>query len=137
MASLMLTDDHISYIIKDLNYRGIVAENIQDELIDHVCAAVEAEMNKGVRFIDAYHRVLKSFGHTAGLRATQKETIQTENHRTKLMLRNYLTIALRNLARHRFYTFINIAGLAVGMAASSSSWAHSAKAGYWSRLPRM
>lgn len=117
MASLMLTDDHISYIIKDLNYRGIVAENIQDELIDHVCAAVEAEMNKGVRFIDAYHRVLKSFGHTAGLRATQKETIQTENHRTKLMLRNYLTIALRNLARHPFYTFINIAGLAVGMAA--------------------
>ncbi|MBC7923514.1 MAG: ABC transporter permease, partial [Ferruginibacter sp.] len=33
------------------------------------------------------------------------------------MLRNYLTIALRNLLRHRAFSFINIFGLAIGMAA--------------------
>ncbi len=32
------------------------------------------------------------------------------------MLKNYLKIALRNLRRHRAYTFINVTGLAVGMA---------------------
>jgi putative ABC transport system permease protein len=32
------------------------------------------------------------------------------------MLKNYLKIALRNLRRHKGYTFINIAGLAIGMA---------------------
>ena len=32
------------------------------------------------------------------------------------MLRNYLTIALRNLRRHKGYSFINITGLAVGLA---------------------
>jgi putative ABC transport system permease protein len=32
------------------------------------------------------------------------------------MLRNYLKIALRNMNRHKGYTFINIAGLAIGMA---------------------
>jgi putative ABC transport system permease protein len=32
------------------------------------------------------------------------------------MLRNYLKIALRNLARNKGYSFINISGLAVGMA---------------------
>ena len=32
------------------------------------------------------------------------------------MFRNYLTIALRNLVRHKLYSFINIAGLAVGLA---------------------
>ncbi len=32
------------------------------------------------------------------------------------MIKNYLKIAIRNLARHRGYSFINIAGLAVGMA---------------------
>ncbi len=32
------------------------------------------------------------------------------------MFRNYLVIALRNIARHRLYSFINIAGLAVGLA---------------------
>jgi putative ABC transport system permease protein len=113
----MLTDDHISYIIKDLNYRGIVAEGIQEELIDHVCSATEAEMEKGIRFIDAYHSALKSFGRTSGLLITQQETIKVENQKVKIMLRNYLTIALRNLAKHRFYTFINIMGLAVGIAA--------------------
>src|SRR3954470_7405220 len=31
------------------------------------------------------------------------------------MFRNYLTIALRNIVRHKLYSFINIAGLAVGL----------------------
>jgi putative ABC transport system permease protein len=33
------------------------------------------------------------------------------------MLKNYLTIALRNLRRQKGYAFINIFGLAVGLAA--------------------
>jgi putative ABC transport system permease protein len=33
------------------------------------------------------------------------------------MLRNYLTVAFRNLLKHRLYSFINIGGLAVGLAA--------------------
>lgn len=32
------------------------------------------------------------------------------------MLGNYLIVALRNIARHKLYSFINIAGLAVGLA---------------------
>src|SRR6185312_4434136 len=32
------------------------------------------------------------------------------------MIRNYLVTALRNIARHKLYSFINIAGLAVGLA---------------------
>lgn len=72
---MKLTNDHIDYIIKDLSYRGIIAEGIQNELIDHICSAVEKEMDSGKRFIDAYHPVLKSFGHTTGLRQTQRENI--------------------------------------------------------------
>ena len=34
------------------------------------------------------------------------------------MLKNYLKVALRNLLRYKGYTFINIMGLAVGIAAS-------------------
>ncbi len=34
------------------------------------------------------------------------------------MLKNYLKIAFRNILRNKFYSFINIAGLAIGMAAS-------------------
>ncbi|MEJ0054541.1 MAG: ABC transporter permease [Bacteroidota bacterium] len=111
-----LSSEHIDYIIKDLNYRGIVAEGVQDELIDHVCSAVETELQEGGRFIDAYHKVLHSFGHNSGLRETQKQILKTENKTVKLMLRNYMTIALRNLRKHSFYTFINVMGLAVSIA---------------------
>ena len=34
------------------------------------------------------------------------------------MLKNYLKIAVRNLSRHPAYSFLNISGLAIGMAAS-------------------
>ena len=34
------------------------------------------------------------------------------------MLRNYLTIAFRNFRKHRMFTFINIFGLALGIACS-------------------
>ncbi len=34
------------------------------------------------------------------------------------MLKNYLKIALRNLSRNKGYTFINIVGLAIGMASA-------------------
>ena len=40
----MLTQDHIAFIIRDLNHRGVILDGFQDEVIDHVCSAVEKEM---------------------------------------------------------------------------------------------
>jgi putative ABC transport system permease protein len=111
-----LKQEHIEYIIKDLNYRGIIAEGIQEELIDHVCSGVEAGMNNGKKFADAYRDVLKSFGQTNGLRETQKQTIKIETQNKSIMLKNYFLIALRNLRKHKFYTSINVLGLAIGIA---------------------
>lgn len=34
------------------------------------------------------------------------------------MLKNYITIAFRNLRKNQLYTFLNISGLAVGLAGS-------------------
>jgi len=112
----MLNGEHTNYIIKDLTYRGIIADEFQDEVIDHICSAVEKEIQNGLRFIDAYHKVLRSFGHNAGLRETQNQILQTSNKTIRIMFKNYLTIALRNLRKHSFYTFINVMGLAVGIA---------------------
>ncbi len=55
-----LTTEHINYIIKDLHYRGLVYEPLQNELVDHICSSVETEMEQGKKFIDAYQEVLKS-----------------------------------------------------------------------------
>ncbi len=114
---MLLNNDHIEYINRDLQYRGIVLEGFHEEVLDHICSAVEQQMEQGKRFIDAYHHVLQTFGETSGLRRTQKEVIQSENKNTGVMLRNYFRIALRNLSKQRFYSFINASGLALGIAA--------------------
>jgi putative ABC transport system permease protein len=112
---MQLTNEHIDYIIKDLNYRGVIHDGLQQEFVDHICSAVEEKMQGNIRFIDAYHAVLLQFGHTTGLRKTQLQTIRQQNTQVKIMLRNYFTIALRNLRKHSFYSFINVAGLSVGI----------------------
>jgi putative ABC transport system permease protein len=110
-----LTNEHISFLIKDLYQRGIIVEGIRDEVIDHVCSAVEAEMKKGVRFLDAYQEVIKRFGDTSGLQSTQLQTIKSDNQKATRMIRNYFVIAYRNLMKQGFYSVINVLGLAVGI----------------------
>ncbi len=73
-------------------------------------------MQGGVRFAEAYADVIQTFGRDEGLQETQKQVIQSENKTIHIMFRNYLTIALRNLRKHSFYTLINVLGLAVGIA---------------------
>lgn len=111
----LLTDQHIAFIIKDLNYRGIVHDGLQEELVDHIASSIETEMENGIRFLEAYHSVLKHFGHTSGLRQTQYQTLSSKNSKTRIMLKNYFLIAIRNLRKHSFYSAINVVGLSIGI----------------------
>lgn len=111
-----LSNEHIDFIVKDLHKRGMLFEGLKDELIDHVCAAVEKEIIAGARFMDAYIKVIGAFGGSNGLRETQDLAIKSRNKNITAMLQNYFTIAFRNLKKQRFYSLINIAGLAVGVA---------------------
>lgn len=112
----MLTQDHISFIIRDLNRRGIILEGFQDEVIDHVCSAVEKEMSRGRNFREAYEEVVSAFGDSSGLHQTQDQVIKAQNPNIMSMFRNYFIVGVRNHLRQRFYTFINIGGLAVSVA---------------------
>ena len=113
---MRLTEEHTNYIIRDIHFRGIVDEELGDELVDHVCILVEERMENGERFIEAYDQVIRSFGSNRGLYQLQQNSLELSNNNTKLMVKNNLKIAFRNLSRYRFYTFINVAGLAVGIA---------------------
>lgn len=112
-----LTEAHIEYIIEDLTYRGIIFEGIRSEIIDHVCSATSAEMENGMRFIEAYHKTLRSFGNTAGMREVQRQAAYTFSHNPTLMLRNHVTIAWRSLCKQPVYSTINVLGLAISLAA--------------------
>ena len=112
----MLTSLHIDFITKDLYRRGLLMDGLKDEVLDHVCSAVETEMASGTRFMDAYEKVLTTFGGSEGIQETQEQTIESRNNKIIAMLQNYFTIAFRNLKKQRFYTLMNITGLAVGVA---------------------
>ncbi|MEQ8926531.1 MAG: ABC transporter permease [Fulvivirga sp.] len=115
---MFLTNEHINYIAKDIQYRGIVDEDLGEELLDHICTLVEEKMQSGIRFIEAYDEIIKEFGNEEKLVSLQSQTIQYSNNNTKIMIRNYFKIAFRNLVKHKFYSAINIIGLAVGVACS-------------------
>ncbi len=115
---MILTEEHINYIIKDISYRGIVDEDLGEELVDHICTLLEKKMDSGVRFIEAYDEIVASFGRDKKLVEVQKQAIEYTNNNTKIMVKNYFKIALRNLVKHKFYAGINIFGLSVGVACS-------------------
>lgn len=115
---MKLTDEHISFIIKDLHGRGIILEGFQEEVIDHVCSAVEERMKEGERFADAYRQVLRSFGNTKGLQRTQKETSVITHNKKIVMIQNYMKIALRHIMKGGLYTAVNISTLAIGIAST-------------------
>lgn len=111
----MLTEEHINYIIKDITYRGIVDEELGDELVDHISVLVEEKMKTGLRFIEAYDKTIGAFGRDDKMLELQNELTNQPNN-TYVMIGNYFKVAFRNLTKHKFYSAINIAGLAIGVA---------------------
>ena len=111
-----LSNDQIDYIQKDINYRGLVYDDLEEEFLDHICTLVEEKMESGLKFIEAYDLVIQGFGAEEGLQNVQSQTLNLVNNNTKVMLQNYFKIALRSLSKHKFYSIINVAGLAVGLA---------------------
>ena len=113
---MKLKNSQVEFIISDLKARGLVYQPLQDEIVDHICSMIEQEMDQGMRFREAYHKSLRLFGKNDELDEIQKLTINNNFLTTKIMIRNYFKTAIRNLKKNRFYSFINVAGLSIGIA---------------------
>jgi hypothetical protein len=57
-----IIDDQYERIKGDLVRRGLTYDRLLDDLLDHVCCMVEAEMNEGGDFETSYAAVLESIG---------------------------------------------------------------------------
>jgi putative ABC transport system permease protein len=88
--------DHVAWRVKD----GIAAEAAFEEAVREVGDYEEAEEEYG----KVYWGKLKRYGRRLNELAWGFS-----------MWKNYLTVALRHLQRNKGYTFINVAGLAVGV----------------------
>ncbi|MEP2668694.1 MAG: ABC transporter permease [Cyclobacteriaceae bacterium] len=105
----------IDYIRYDLKRRGLAQGQLLDDLTDHVCCEVEAKMEKGTPFKKAYEKIIADVsGHQ--IEELQKDTFQSINHNTSIMLRNTLKIMWRQAMKYRLHTGISLVGLATGLA---------------------
>ena len=77
---------HIDQISRDIRRQEITFSHLLEDLIDHVCCDVENEMQAGLNFADAYHRVKKKMG-TRRLKEIQEETLYEVDSKYRFMKR--------------------------------------------------
>jgi putative ABC transport system permease protein len=109
---ISLKQEQIDWMRADLTRRGLLYPPLREEIVDHVCDAVEAQMHNGTSLMDAYGQVLASFG-SHGLNRLNRQTLYAIG--TAAMFKNYFVLAWRNLRRHKLPTFINLLGLVLGI----------------------
>lgn len=56
-----VTEEQVEFILKDIEARGVVLEDLRDNLLDHMCCIIEQEMNEKEDFKVFYESVLLRF----------------------------------------------------------------------------
>jgi len=56
-----VTDEQVDFILTDFTKRGIVLEDLRDDLLDHMCCIIENEMSEDDNFYQFYEYVLPRF----------------------------------------------------------------------------
>jgi hypothetical protein len=80
-----ITNHEVDFILSDIESRGIVLEDLRDNLLDHLCCIVEDEMNEGENFKQFYESVLPRFFKE------KLEEIQTETDNL-IRFKNFYTM---------------------------------------------
>lgn len=69
-----LNDEQVTYILNDIRRNGIEMEDLQLNLLDHICCIIEQGLEDDGDFKRYYHEVIKQFYQTE-LHEIEKETI--------------------------------------------------------------
>lgn len=69
-----ITDEQIEFILNDIRRRGVETEDLQLNLLDHVCCIIEHNLDEHDGFEAFYERTIKQF-YKSELRELEEETI--------------------------------------------------------------
>lgn len=69
-----ITDEQITYILNDIKRNGVDMEDLQLNLLDHICCIVEQELEENGNFEQFYQRTVKRF-YKNDLHEIEEETI--------------------------------------------------------------
>ena len=56
-----VSEKEVNFILNDIKARGVVLEDLQNNLLDHICCMVENEMPEGENFYKFYEHILPQF----------------------------------------------------------------------------
>lgn len=79
----MLTDTQVE-LLEQLLRQELSYVPLREELLDHLCCAIESEMTNGLDFTQAQSRILTQFG-SEGLSGVQKQTLDILTLKQKRM----------------------------------------------------
>jgi hypothetical protein len=69
----VLTDEQIAFILNDIRRNGIELEELQLDLLDHICCVIETELTTENNFEEVYRSILPRF-YKRSLREIEEET---------------------------------------------------------------
>jgi hypothetical protein len=99
----VLDKSQVDYILNDIRRNGIETEELQYNLLDHICCVVENEMSPNMSFEEVYRNILPRFFKNH-LREIQEET------NLLLIFKNYYAMKKVMLRSGMFSTITFIAG---------------------------
>ena len=79
-----LTEKEIRRLNREIEKQGLTYMELQQELLDHLCCDVEAEMEEGLEFIKALEKVRKGMGKDR-IQQIQEETLLLINQKYRIM----------------------------------------------------
>ncbi|MFN6076274.1 MAG: hypothetical protein ACK46Y_11965, partial [Fluviicola sp.] len=87
-----LSDEQIDFVLDDIKANGVVIEDLQHNLLDHICCIIENELNEGEDFYGFYKQVLPRF-FKKDLREIELETQNLLTFKNYYAMKNTLKIS--------------------------------------------
>jgi hypothetical protein len=98
-----ITEQQIEYILSDIRRNGIEMEDLQLNLLDHICCMAEHNLKEGDDFEHFYNTIIKQF-YKKELKEIEVETIQL------LTFKNYFMLKKIMIASGVFSVILFLAG---------------------------
>lgn len=86
-----LSENEIDFILEDIKANGIVLEDLQNNLLDHICCIIENELEENGNFYQFYEKTMPRF-YKKNLHEIEDETINL------LTFKNYY--AMKNMIKY-------------------------------------
>lgn len=83
---ILLSDQQLEQVASWMNAQNMSHQELEEELLDHICTSIEHMMEEGLSFEDAFGTTVGGFGD-AGLKGVEDATIHLLTYQSTLMKR--------------------------------------------------